>query len=157
MTAMPSPRDNQQRLHAALDELEASVETPFVPGEFERWIAEVESAWTHLQPDLDWLLAKRHPEDYAEIGEEDPELIPRVEQMRQEDAEIEQQAAILQRQIPPLQSAIAHVEPDEAQLKPQLDELVRSVLSLIIRIRKQEQAVRTWLGEAFNRDRGTVD
>jgi hypothetical protein len=154
---MLSLYDEQQRLHEALGKLEASVETPFVPGEFERWIAEVESAWRNLQPGMELLITTRHPQDYAEIRQEDLELIPRVEQMRQEDAEIQRQADLLERQIPRLTAAVAHVEPDEGRLTPRLDAFAHDALSLIIRVRKQEQAVRTWLGEAFNRDRGTVD
>jgi hypothetical protein len=154
---MITPHDEQQRLHEALAALEASVETPFVPGEFERWMSEVESAWKKLRTCLDWLIATRHPQDFAEIRQEDLELSPRVEQMRQEDAEIQQQAETLGQQIPPLQAAVAHVEPDEARLAPRLEALARDALNFVIRVRKQEQAVRTWLGEAFNRDRGTVD
>ena len=154
---MISPQDEQQRLEGALATLEASVETPLVPGEFERRMSEVESAWKDLQPCFEWLMATRHPQDFAEIGREDAELISRVEQMRQEDAEIRQQAEILQQQIPPLEAAVAHVEPDEARLTPRLEALARDALNFVIRVRKQEQAVRTWLGEAFNRDRGTID
>jgi len=149
--------DKQQELHAALDGLEASVETPLVPGEFERWIDEGESAWQRLQTALAWLIATRHPEEYAEIGQEDEELICRVDQMRQEDVGIEHQAAELERRIPMLKATITCFEPDEAKLKPKVDMFVSETLALVIRIRKQEQAVRTWLGEAFNRDRGTVD
>lgn len=146
-----------QELSAALEELEACVETPLIPGEFERWIDEVDAAWTRLQPSLNSALTAQHPADYAEIGEEDQELIRRVEEMRQEDVEIAQEAANLGRHLPKLKSAIARGEPDEARLTPLIDTFIGSALGLIIRIRKQEQAVRTWLGEAFNRDRGTVD
>lgn len=149
--------ERQQALHDALETFETSLETPFVPGELERWISEVDRAWLGLKPELSWLLTTKHPEEYAEIGEEDQELFQRVEQMRAEDAAIEQRIEETARQIPALASAIDRVEPDEDKLAVALENFVEKSLDLVIRIRKQEQSVRVWLLEAFTRDRGTVD
>lgn len=157
MTGMQQPDEQLQEFHAALDEFEASVETPFVPGEMEHWIEAVASAWERLLPLVKSVLTNRHPQLYAEIQREDQGLLRRIEQMRQQDAELE--AAIIEvgQRIPTLKSSISHIEPDEAKLTPMLETFVNDALNLVISIRKQEQAVRTWFLEALERDRGTVD
>jgi hypothetical protein len=53
--------------------------------------------------------------------------------------------------------AAAKVEPDELTLAKARDHLVERGLSLVLRIRKQEAAVKTWYLEAFQRDRGVGD
>ncbi|MCA9111872.1 MAG: hypothetical protein KDA52_18105 [Planctomycetaceae bacterium] len=146
-----------QELHQALEFFEASVESPFVPGEIERWIAAVELAWNRLLPTLNWLITVRHPDEFAEIRQEDQELIRRVQQMRQEDAAIDSAAVELEQRISLIETAISNIEPDEVQVRTTLENFVDDAIGLIIRIRKQELAVRTWLLEALNRDRGTVD
>lgn len=148
---------HRDRLLEALAELEANIETPFVPGELERWINDVHGAFQRLRPLLDHQISDVHPQQYDEIREEDEELFRRVDQMRQEDADIIETASQLSEEIPKLQTAAANVEPDEAKLRTAFDGFVESVLDFIIRVRTQEQALRTWLMEAFTRDRGDVD
>jgi hypothetical protein len=38
-----------------------------------------------------------------------------------------------------------------------MQDLIDAGLKLVIRVRTQEQAIRTWFLEAFDRDRGTAD
>lgn len=156
MTDTPH-EETLQELHDVLEQLEASVETPFVPGEMEGWMTAVKNRWQQLLPLVHWVTTERHPQQYAQIRKEDEGLAQRVAQMREEDSEIQRAAAELDQQLPKLQSGISSIEPDEAKLKPALDSFVTDMLNLIIRIRTQEQSVRTWLQEAYVRDRGTVD
>lgn len=146
-----------QELQDALDRFETSVEMPFVPGEMERWTAAVETAWVELIPRLNWLLTERHPQQYQEIGAEDPELLGRIDQLRDEDDSIQLAAVEFGRRIPKTRSAIEAVEPDEAKLKPAVETIVRDASQFVFRIRKQQRAVQTWLLEAYTRDRGDVD
>ena len=155
---MDTPRDNpQQALLEALDNLEACVETPFVPGELERWIGSVDDAWQPIPVLLARLASSHHPDQFAKMRDEDDGLIRRIELMREEDQKLDKLSDEFGQRIPQLETAIANIEPDEALLNPALDAFVDEALNLIIRIRTQEQTVRTWLLEAFNRDRGTVD
>lgn len=155
---MNTTTDQQlQNFHTALSQFETSVEVPFVPGELERWIAAVTTAWKLLQPKLSWVLNVLHPEHYAGISRADQELIQRVEQMRCEDAEIETEIEKIDQLIPALQTSIRDLEPNEAEVNRLMKEFVSDALVLVIRIRKQEQAVRTWFLESIYRDRGAVD
>jgi len=147
----------QQAVRTALEKLEMSVETPLVPGEMERWIGAVSENWQTLVPLLQPLITEQHLAQFQEIRQEDPGLTHRVERMQAEDEGIEQAAEALGRQIEQMKLDISKGEPDEASLKPELKHFVGDVLRFIIRVRMQEQAVRTWLQEAFMRDRGTVD
>lgn len=149
--------EQRDKLLEALADLEASVETPFVPGELEPWIAAVDEAFQHLRPRLDWSSTHVHPQQFDEIDHEDPELMRRVDQMRQEDAAIKEAARQLAEQIPKLETVVSAIEPDEAGMTAVMDEFVQAMLNLIVRVRTQEQAVRTWLMEAFDRDLGAVD
>lgn len=152
-----SDTTQQQELSNALDRFEASVETPFVPGEMEHWMTAVESEWNRLLPILTWLITTRHPRQYEEIQKEDDELIHRVQQLRKENTAIEASAIKLEQQIALIKSAVSAIEPDEARIKSTMEDFVEDSIKLIIRIRKQERAIRTWLLEAFTRDRGVVD
>lgn len=147
----------QQALHAALDKLEASVETPLVPGEAERWIESVEADYQVARSCVLDAIGERHPEQYTTIWQEDEGLARRIEQLREEDTAIREAAESLGRHVSGMKSAIAKVEPDEAKLQSALEALVAEALRFIIRVRTLEQAIRTWVMEAFNRDRGTVD
>jgi len=153
-TATATP---QQAVRTALEKLEMSVETPLVPGEMERWIGAVSECWQTLVPLLQPLITEQHLAQFQEIRQEDPGLTHRVESMRADDEGIKQAAEELSRQIDQLKRDIRKGEPDEASLTSGLKPFVGDVLRFIIRVRMQEQAVRTWLQEAFMRDRGTVD
>lgn len=152
----PSIQDDHA-FDEALKAFESALEVPFVPGELERWIDAVEGAFTQVRPRLQRRLQHAHPDEFAEIGEADPGLIRRVEQMREEDAALREETAELADRITALRSAITSVEPDEARVETMLETFIEQALQFVIRVRKQEQAVRTWLMEAFNRDRGTID
>lgn len=152
-----SANEHRDRLLATLAELEASVETPCIPGELEQWIDAVDDAFQRLKPFLDRQIATFHPQQFDDIGEEDEELFRRVEQMREEDASIDRQAARLGERMTKLKTAAANIEPDEAKLRTAFEGFVEAALDWIIQVRTQEQAIRTWLLEAFTRDRGDVD
>jgi hypothetical protein len=152
-----SVREQRDSLLEALAELEADIETPCVPGELEGWIGAANDAFQRVQPLLDRQIHTVHPQQFSEISEEDEELLRRVEQMRQEDAGIAEAAGELREQIQKLETAAANIEPDEARFRTAFDDFVQAGLKWIIRVRTQEQAIRTWLMEAFTRDRGPVD
>ncbi len=76
--------------------------------------------------------------------------------MREEDRAITEQKVKLADWLNSLQARLTHGA-SETDLKGDLDEFVSAALDLVVRIRKQEVTVRTWLLEAFDRDGGTVD
>ena len=98
-----------------------------------------------------------HAEEFAAIVEEDAGLLARVEQLKKEDSGIIQQFADPSRRAERLAELAWRCEPDEGQVREDVSRLVELGLSFVIRVRTQETAISTWLLEAFDRDRGTVD
>jgi len=153
MTSEQSQRD----LHTALDALETSLETPFVPGELERWMNAVQTAFNEARPLVQQRIETDHPQQLADIEGQDPELTNRVEGLKQEDRHLLEELDKLAGWIDEFAIKVPEVEPDEARMREELNNLVHAGLEFIIRVRTQETALRTWLQEAIERDRGPVD
>jgi hypothetical protein len=80
--------------------------------------------------------------------------------MREEDAAIIVNEAHIANWLDFLKARVSAGDNEggcEAGLKEELDRFVTESLALVVRIRKQELAVRTWVVEAFTRDRGDAD
>jgi hypothetical protein len=141
----------------SLAKLETCLETPRVAGELPSWAAAVQEGFADVGSMLSRQLDSLHAEEYAEIVEEDSGLFARVEQLKKEDCGITEQFADLCRRAERLAEIAWRVEPDEGQVREDVSRLVELGLSFVIRVRTQETAITTWLVEAFDRDRGTVD
>lgn len=141
-----------ERLIAALVQLEAAVGTPLVPGELSNWSLAVDSALRSVQGCFADAVAQDHEPILQTIVADDWGLLPRVQQLRRTDSELRDG---LQRALGDLGnirwSALRRSgAPVAEQLAPWID----SVQRLIVRIRQQEESLRTWLVEAEHRDRG---
>jgi hypothetical protein len=146
-----------QDLQDAVQRLATSVETPVVPGELPNWITAVGEVIEPLHGLLRNKTAQVDAAEYAQIIQEDPALAPQVEQLKQGDRECQRQLDALRERVEELKGKAIRREPDEASLNDQIKELVDQGLALVILIQTQEVARRTWLQEAFNRDRGVAD
>jgi len=153
---MTKPNQQQEAFRAALTELERSLESPLVPGELDDWLTSVLKAFDDLQPVLAAQLGK-HKEVYQEIGEEDQELLSRVDQLADTDAKLAAQVEQLRKKFAAMESQAEEIEPRENRIHDALQNLSDEGLVLVIELRKQEAAIDTWLMEAFQRDRGPVD
>ncbi len=149
-------KSHQAQLHGALDRFEECAETPFVPGELESWLQATEEALYILIPLLKEQADSIHAGEFEEIAEANPGLLSRVEEMRAEDRAIREQKDKIVDWLYGLGARLKHGA-SETDLKSDLDLFVSAALELVMRIHKQEVVVRTWLVEAFDRDRGTVD
>jgi len=153
----------QEEFMGALEELEQCLEMPFVPGELRNWLSQTEAALEQLTPELQVQTEHVHREEFAAIAEEDPELLRHVEEMRDEDQVILERRNQIADRLSEFQAFVERSNSDEDEnsaetaLKDDLEQFVAEALEWVIRIRKQEVAVRTWLVEAYTRDRGTVD
>ncbi|MDA0833621.1 MAG: hypothetical protein O2955_19510 [Planctomycetota bacterium] len=145
----------RDELEQRLKVFEECTETPFVPGELEQWLSAEREAFRQLVPILKQSSVV-HVEEFAEIADEDPELLVRVDAMREEDDSIAEFTDEVSHQLDAFPEAMIDGG-DETKFKDDLDQFVSDALELLIRIRKQEVTVRTWMSEAFNRDRGTQD
>ena len=155
--SLETNREFQQQYTACLEKLEHCLETPFVPGELERWFEQTQQAMQDVAKLLPRQLDETHAQQLQEIESEDPGLEHRVEEIRRVDGELRERFAQFHKRVDQLAKGAGNVEPDEARMKEACYELVDEGLALVIAARKQEVALRTWLLEAFDRDRGVVD
>lgn len=146
-------------LQHALTILEQQLETPVVPGELDGWLETVLEHWSETGKQLRLTIEVEHPPATKEIDREDLELHRRVEQIREEDQQLLLAFDELTRDLQRLQTAVENVGPQESETKAEkpLHDLTERALAMVIRIRKQEQAIKTWLCESLERDRGDVD
>jgi chromosome segregation ATPase len=144
-------------LKLALESLETSLATPVVSGELADWLEAVQKTWAEASAQIDERIEQRHPAQIDEIGKADPELLPRVEQLQEEDAAIKADADSLRTSLERSAAHLPKLEPDEEKAQQHLAKFIDEGMALIARVRKQEVAIQTWYFEAFNRDRGAVD
>jgi hypothetical protein len=140
-----------------LAELEEALELPLVAGELTAWTSRVANAARIVHSLLTEHLARAHGEDFAAIVEQDLEMATCIENMKAEDAAIRLEFERFMELARNVAAAATRAEPDELILEKAREHLVDHGLALVLRIRKQEAAVRTWYIEAFQRDRGVGD
>jgi hypothetical protein len=136
--------------------LEQALCTTRVPGELIDWVEPVRTSLRQSRHLVKEESMPRHKLAFLEMGKEDLALQPRIEQLRDEDSAIlddivraeELASAICRR----LETSDGKVEERE-----KTDELFELGQSIALRLKKQEQDIRTWLMEAFQRDRGVAD
>lgn len=143
-------------LSTALVQLESSLESPVVPGELRSWSSAVNKTLNATREPLWRELNHTHPEHYAKISRDDPDLLRRVEQMKEEDANIREAYGAYASKIGQFHQQAEQVGAHESKLDSALSEVVDAGLQLVIRIRKQRQAISTWLQEAYHRDTGVA-
>ena len=147
--------DNQ--FLAALDRLEASLETPVVPGDLPNWLDRARTAFRDAGTALEKEVAGPHEEIFAEILAQDMALAARVDRMKEKDQELVSSFGDLMTTVEQLCDRAEHVEPHESKIDEQTTQLVDHGLSFVLESRKQYKAITTWYRECFNRDRGVAD
>jgi predicted nuclease with TOPRIM domain len=95
--------------------------------------------------------------EYDQIKENDTELAARVQQMSQEDQAILAEFEEVQGDLAALSRRAPQVEGDELKLEDRRQRAEKRATDLILRIKRQQAGIATWLHEALNRDRGPVD
>jgi hypothetical protein len=156
MQAQQTPQP-EAKLKSALDALETSIATPIVAGDLAAWIDEVTRSWAVAAAQIHDHVNELHPRQFEDIAEQDPELLPRVDALKAEDAAIEAQGDKLSHAVVRLAQHVPRMEPDEEKAMKFTKSFSDELTLFIVRVRKQSVAVQTWYVEAFNRDRGTVD
>ena len=158
MSQQPShPSNHESDLKEALTGFEESVLTPVVPGELPTWAEQVQAAWNEASAQVHHQVQQLHPRQYEQIVEQDPELLPRIELLKNEDQAIEVECDELHKLISRVTRCTPEVEPDEGKASHDIQSLLDGATQFISRVRKQSIGVQTWFSEAFARDRGAVD
>lgn len=147
----------ERRLKNALDRFELSLETPLLPGELGTWLADVEQGIVRVRRQLVAVAQGKHPPQYTAICDGAPALVNRVEQLQKEDAALVATCETLHACVLRLLRRAPQLEPDEGLFNSRVQYVRKHGLDLVIRVRTQEAALRTWLVEALDRDDGTVD
>lgn len=144
-------------IKAVVDALEIALLTPIVSGDLTDWLEKLCEAWRGVSAGFHDELFRERTQLYDAIATQDPELLPRVEQLRSEDVAIAQECALLSRTMERLCGNASMLEPVEDPAQQFTQKVIDQGLALVTRVRRQNVAVQTWYNEAFNRDRGTVD
>jgi hypothetical protein len=144
-------------LKDSLAKLEANLEAPVVPGELVTWSGNVCDAAAEVQQLYPQVVQQLHEPEFAAIEEQDLGLEPRVQHLRAGDRQVIDQFASFKALADGFAQQVAAVEPDEARLRAKTSELIQRGIEVIVHARMQEAETTTWLVEAYERDRGTVD
>jgi hypothetical protein len=157
MSQLDEEKSRAEALRVALERLETTAGTPVVSGEMENWLAALEQAFAQLQAVVDRHVRQSHAPQIASIKREDPEMFRNVDELQKEDGLIVEAIRGALARLAVLKPMVQRIEPDEKRAELALAELGEQAVQLVVRIRKQEVVIRTWLQEAFTRDRGVVD
>jgi hypothetical protein len=110
-----------------------------------------------LGPILHGQIARQHGPQFEEIVQESPALQRSVEQLEREDGEVAAAYESLRAKVAKLTAKAAKVEPDEALMSQEAARFADEGVWFVVRVRKQDAAIRTWLGEALNRETPASD
>lgn len=156
MTDRPTRAAAQDLLKPAIEKLETCLVTPVVPGELPSWTANARSAFDEV---IKQWQGRRAAEDknLQEIGEQDSELLYRVEQLKAEREEVWRHAQELGEALHSMEHRAEAVEPDELRAEKLHEDTKARGLDFVLRLRALDAALTTWLLEAFQRDRGVGD
>jgi hypothetical protein len=148
----------EQELREALEVFETCLETPIVPGEFGAWSRYIQESWPAVSEQVQHQVHNSHRQQLAEIARQDTEMFARIKQIKAEDVGICQELEELAGYVNRLAEQAPHLERTPAAKQDSVaEDLIRRGLSFITRVKTQEVGVRTWLSEAFNRERGSGD
>lgn len=158
---MTDPRRTSRQSGAglpdALEKLEETATQVAVPGEVDSWIRAVRDALDGLGPP--WNRSNDSDEaSYRQILKSDPELAPRVEEMREVSRELCRRLSAVEDELGEIRRKIERT-PDTSGEEPvrRLEELRRKLLQWIVDCRAHRTELDTWFLEAVYRDRGVGD
>jgi len=146
-----------QALEKTLSKLEMALMTPSISGEMENWASTVKEAAATLA--TDWtceLNTVLHPQ-YEQISQTDPEMLSRVEQMKQAETTLAEELACFHEELHKFEIAATHVDWHELKIAAFQKKVEECGLQLIQRMKKQQITASAWLSESVYRDRGVKD
>lgn len=157
-TTITRPQPPQERsLQDAMLRLEAALLAPVVSGELKQWTEAVaESSQAFGSRWIAFVNSVLH-QQYVQIAKTDPNLLPRVDQMIQEDRHLLADFGQFQSSVDDLAVRADQVRKNEGKAAEERSRVEKDGIDLILRIKKQQAAATTWFNEANYRDLGTGD
>ena len=147
-----------RELKEVLEAFETSLATPVISGDLPSWIGYVQENWTDLVPLVHQQIDVQHRAELKEISKENTELLPRVQQLEVEDEALRELVRSLTASITRLSQNTARDETHETKSQENVaSSLAVEGMAFVTRLKAHDVAVKTWLGEAFNRENGAGD
>jgi len=140
-----------------LERLERQLELPHISGELNSWAAESLKLLKELDRQVRWAVNSEHPRAFETIVKNQANLLQQVEKMRPEDQQLLEALEPVIRQAEQFALSMNETALAEQQFQPKRERLVNDGLSFILRMRRQQSAVDTWLRESMQRDNGVGD
>lgn len=154
---MTTAKTRETEFLTALADFERCLETPVVPGELPNWLRTVRQASMDVRVQLKREIDETHNQLLDDMVEQDFELAPRAQEMKDADHALISRLEELQKTFDRLAEMAERAEPHEAKLDEHVEQFTNEALQFVIECRKHENALTTWYMEAFNRDRGIAD
>jgi len=156
-TTLQTQAPLEHSLQDSMLRLESALLAPAVSGELKSWTATVGEELRAFGPDwMAYVKSVLHPQ-YSRIAKTDPNLLSRVDQMIQEDRQLLTDFGQFESCVSNLAGRAEQVQKDESKAADDRARVEKTGIDLILRIKKQQAAVTTWLNEANYRDLGTGD
>jgi len=144
-------------LKDALAKLETAILTPVVSGELTEWVRVATLASNDMRNQLQHYREGVLEPQCAVISETDPDLLPRVQELKREDDAISKELAEFRDNLASLTYRAADVETDESKVNNHRSTVETQGLAFVVHVRRELAAAATWFNEALFRDRGTGD
>jgi hypothetical protein len=157
VNAMIVDAKKREPLREELERLETALDTPAVPGELINWAMMIRKSFAGACGAIVSQIQSVHPEQIEEIESQDPELLARTKQLREDDQSNQQWCHRLSQAFADFETKAQRAGADEKQAMDQQQALLEDALKFVTHVRKQETAIRSWLQEAFERDTGQGD
>jgi hypothetical protein len=151
------PASIDDPLAESIAAFETSLMTPVVSGELATWVAAAKRTAKGLADVFAQQIKVFHPQQLRVIKRDGEDLHKRVQDLEAEDRLISDKLREVIDRIAVLDERTERIGSDEARASAQQQDVVDQGLDVILHIRKQETALRTWLSEALNRDTGVAD
>ena len=135
---------------------EEAVVTAIVPGELESWCRGVAAVLSRRRDDIAEAF-DRQTAALEAMAREDPELLPRAENMQGRLASARASLGELEERLGELEGAAGPRRDSSAEPTKPGETLRDDLLSWIVGLRALDQEILTWYHEAVTRDRGVVD
>jgi len=140
-----------------LGEVEACLETVVVPGDLPSWVDALSQACEVEGVALRNEITTNHANHLVQLLAADMDQAQHAAQLQVEDAEILRLYDVFEGRVRRLGDRADLAGTREDKFNEGIRSIVDEGLGLVIRVRKQERALSTWLSEAFQRDTGVGD